>query len=575
MDIEELSLLLSASRGDKPAHILLKGGKFINVFTGEIYEQDIAIYDKYIVGIGDGYKAEREIDVKGKFLCPSFIDAHIHIESTFLCPSQFAKIVSLNGTGCVVCDPHEIANVMGTQGIELFIEMTKDLPLEIYFMAPSCVPATQMETSGGIIDAQQIRELYEKYGDRILGLAEVMNFPGTYYGDRIVLDKILASKERIIDGHSPCLMENLLNAYILAGPMSDHECVSREEALEKLRKGMYIFIREGSTEKNLEQLLPLVNEENVSRFCLVTDDRHADELMDIGHLNFTVKKAIGLGLDPILAIKMATINPATYFGLKRHGAIAPGRYANILVLDDIHDFKINRALLKGKEVDTYKWHGHLDLLPKNKKLNLKEVSAQDFEIIPKGTMARIIGIIPGQIITRELIQEPLVRDGLVLSDVKRDILKIAVIERYMGTGNMAKGLVNGLKLKAGAVASSVAHDSHNVIVAGVDDTDMAVCVNFLREIGGGIIVVKDREIVCYLDLPFGGLMSLREAEEVAAKMRALDKETKTLTPLGSSIFMHLSFLALPVIPKLKITDKGLVDVEKFGFVSLFVNGERD
>ena len=402
-----------------------------------------------------------------------------------------------------------------------------------------------------------------------------MNFPGTYYGDRVVLDKILVSKDKIIDGHSPCLRGNLLNVYIFAGPMSDHECVSREEAWEKLRKGMYIFIREGSTEKNLEQLLPIVNEKNVSRFCLVTDDRHADELLDIGHLNFTVKKAIGLGLDPILAIKMATINPANYFGLKRHGAIAPGRYANILVLDDIHEFKINRAFLKGREVNTYKWNDHLDLLPKNKELNLKELSAQDFEIVPKGKRARIIGIIPGQIITRELIQEPMVRDGLVLSDVKRDILKIAVIERHGGTGNIAKGLVSGLKLSTGAVASSVAHDSHNIIVAGVDDTDMAVCVNFLRKIGGGIVVVRDREIVCYLDLPFGGLMSLMDAEEVVAKIRTLHKEIKTLTPLGSNIFMYLSFLALPVIPKLKITDKGLVDVERFGFVSLFVNGERD
>ncbi len=570
MDKTILAEFLEVCRGEKEADFVLRNGLLVNVLSSEIYKEDIAIYNKYIVGLGKNYKGKREINLKGKYVCPGLIDAHIHIESTFLSPWEFSRVVASHGTSCIISDPHEIANVMGIKGIEFLIKSTENLDVDFFFMVPSCVPATDLETSGAEIGEKEIIYLYERYPHKILGLAEVMNFPGTYLGDKKILSKLLLSQRKIIDGHAPLLTGRPLNAYIFAGPKSDHECVSKEEALEKLRKGMYIFVREGTTEKNLKSLLPIINEKNISRFCLVTDDRHADELFEQGHMDFTVKKAIELGIEPISAVKMATINPANYFGLKRHGAIIPGNYANLLVLNDINRFDLDKVILKGKDISTNTENPAVDKLSFKSALNMREIKQDDLGIPYKNKKIMVIKVIPDQIITDKIILEPKVKDGFVVSDIQRDILKIAVIERHKNTGNIGIGLVNGLRIKNGAVATTVAHDSHNLIVTGVSDGDMAFAANFLRKTGGGLVLVNKGKTISFLPLQIGGLMSLYRAEMVVNELKEMDKVVKNITPMGMKVFMYLSFLALPVIPKLKITDKGLVDVEKFNLISLWV-----
>lgn len=571
MNKEKLKRLLERAKGDKPVDLLLKGASIVNVFTGEIYKEDVAIFDEYIVGFGE-YKSKSVINLNGKILCPSFIDAHIHVESTFLNPIEFSKIASFHGTCAVLWDPHEIANVMGKQGIELMIRLTEGLNVDFFFMLPSCVPATSLETSGGKIDCDDMKYLFNKYPHKFLGLAEVMNFPGVINKDEEVLDKILISQNKLIDGHAPLLKGKDLNAYLVAGPKSDHECTNREEALEKLRKGMFIFIREGTTEHNLKELLPIVKKENIFRFCLVTDDRHADELYRLGHLDFTIKKAIEYGLDPISAIRMATINPANYMGLKRYGAISPGYYANIVVLNDLEKFEIEKVFFKGKEVSLD--GEEKDITDENIKkgyLNFKPIDSAVLKVpFKKGKRIRVIEIVPGQIVTNTLIEDPKVVDNWIVPDIERDIAKVVVIERHKGTGNISIGFVKGLMLKKGAVGSTVAHDSHNLILAGTNDEDIKVAANFLREKGGGIVAVWDKNVIGFLELALGGIMSLKKFQDVIKGLDDLNTNTKELSPLGSKIFMYLSFLALPVIPTLRITDKGLVDVEKHNFVSLYV-----
>ncbi|SDN27878.1 Adenine deaminase [Desulfonauticus submarinus] len=561
--------MLEVARGEAPADLVLKNVQLINVLSGEIYSEDIAIYKDMIVGVGKDYKGKEELDYKGKYACPGFIEGHIHIESSFLSPWEFAKIVGKWGTCCVVCDPHEIANVLGIEGIEIFIKATDKLPVDFYFMASSCVPASHLETSGAILDVKDIKYLFKKYPQKVLGLAEMMNFPGTYLGNKEVLDKLKQAENKIIDGHAPLLGGKNLNAYILAGPKSDHECLKQEEALEKLRKGMTIFIREGSTEKNLKDLIPIVNFKNGENFCLVTDDKHADELFQYGHINYNVKKAIDNGLNPILAIKMATINPARYFGLKKYGAIAPGYYANIVILDNLKEFNIVDVYLKGKKYSSldfikYKYNSSTNIL------NCPKLNLDDFKIIPQGDQLKVIKIIPHQIITEQIIVKPKIENNNVVSNINEDIIKLAVIERHKNTGNIGLGFVKGLKLKKGAIASTIAHDSHNLVVAGCNDKDMLFAANYLRDQGGGIVFVEGQKVISFLSLPFAGLMSLENIENVVNKLLEIDDTLQKVSSLGSKIFMHLSFLALPVIPKLKLTDKGLVDVEKFEVVSLFV-----
>jgi adenine deaminase len=568
MQLKEYGKFLEVARGEREADLILSKAKIVNVFTEEIYLEDVVIYKDTIVGLGKGYKAKEVLNLEGRYLLPGFLESHIHIESTFLNPAEFAKVVARWGTCCVVCDPHEIANVLGRKGIELFLQLTEDLPVDIFFMAPSCVPASNFETSGAVLTSEDIDYLFSHHAHRFLGLAEVMNYPGAYLGDLELLKKIeLAQKRHLaVDGHAPLLSGKLLNAYILAGAKSDHECSLLEEAKEKLRKGMHIFIREGSSEKNLESLMPLIKT-NSERISLVTDDRHADELYYHGHLNYNLKKCIQLGIDPVKAIKLVTINPASYFKLNKYGAIAPGYKANLVVVNDLQELEIEKVFLKGKSLEKHKFDKKIDF--PIKKLDFSPITEKDFHIPQKGDKIRIIEIIPNQIITNSKEVLPTIIDDRVVSDITRDIVKIAVIERHKNTGNIGLGFVQGLQLEKGSLASTVAHDSHNLIVAGVDDKDMVVATNFLREQGGGLAVVVNQKVCAYLALPLAGLMSLDRAEEVVKKLKEIDAEVKKISRLGSLAFMYLSFLALPVIPKLKITDRGLFDGEKFSFTSLF------
>jgi adenine deaminase len=491
-NLENLSQLIKVAKGEIKGDILLKDVNLVNVFSGETYKTNVLLWNKFIAGVGDEYQeANLIIDLKDKYLSPGLIDGHIHIESSLLCPSEFAKLVLPHGTTSIIADPHEIANVLGKKGIEYMIKSSQDL-------IPSCVPATHMETAGGEIGATDIESLLKE--ERILGLAEMMNFPGVIFGVPEVLEKIKITKEnkKIIDGHSPGLSGANLQAYISSGVESDHECTTRQEAEEKLRSGMRIMIREGSAAKNLEELLPIVNYKNYNRCFFVSDDRHPEDLLTQGHIDYIVKKAIKLGLNSIRAIQMATINTALYFGLKRKGAIAPGYIADLVVFENLSDFGIDKVFKSGKlVVDEGKLIVDIPEYKESSVLNtvrIKSVSSNDFKIKDKGKKINVIEIIPNQIITRKIIIEPKVEKDEIISDLQRDILKLAVIERHKGTGNIGLGLVKGFGIKRGALASSVAHDSHNILVVGVDDNSMALAVEEIKKMGGGFVIVSEGKV---------------------------------------------------------------------------------
>lgn len=567
----ELAKMIKVARGEEEADLLLKNAKVVSVFSGDIHETNVAISHSRIVGLGD-YRAKKEMDLKGLYLCPGFIDGHVHIESSMVTVPEFARAVVPQGTTSVVIDPHEIANVLGLDGIRYMLESSKYNPLSVYFMLPSCVPSTHMETAGAELLWYDLAMLLE--GEWVLGLGEVMNYPGVLLCDQTVLDKIRAAKGKRIDGHAPGLSGRDLVAYIAAGVRSDHECTTIEEAREKLRLGMYIMIREGTTTRNLEDLLPLVTPENSRRCMFVTDDRHPAELMDEGHINSMIKKAISLGLKPITAIQMATLNPAEYFGLDDKGAVSPGYRADLVVFDNFEDFNIKMVFRNGQIVAEEGEMLPLEVKPKkvpirgSMNVNWEGV---DFKVPARGTRARVIGIVPGQIFTTQLIEEVSVKDGLAVADVERDILKIAVIERHLASGNVGVGFIRGLELKKGAIASSVAHDSHNIVVAGTNDEDMLAAASEVVSMGGGLVAAVGGRILARLPLPIAGLMSDKPLSEVRAQM---DKLLATTSEMGSSLhdpFMVLSFMALAVIPELKLTDKGLVDVTQFKFVPLFMD----
>ena len=573
-NLENLSELIKVAKGEIKGDILLKNVNLVNVFSGEIYKTNVLLWKEFIAGIGDEYnEAHQVIDLEGKYLLPGFIDGHIHIESSLLCPSEFAKLVLPHGTTTIIADPHEIANVLGEKGIEYMLRASENLPLDIYFMIPSCVPATHMETAGGEIGIRNIENLLKE--ERILGLAEMMNFPGVIFGVPEVLEKIKITKEnkKIVDGHSPGLSGQNLQAYISAGIESDHECTAREEAEEKLRSGMRIMIREGSAAKNLEELLPVVNEKNYHRCFFVSDDKHPEDLLHQGHINYIVRKAVKLGLSPVRAIQMATLNTAQYFNLKGKGAIAPGYIADLLIVEDLSGFNINKVFKSGKlvvnegklmiDIPHYEDPSVLNTV------HIKSISPYNFIIKDKGKKVKVIEIIPNQIVTRKLIIEPKVEKGEIISDTENDILKLAVVERHKNTGNIGLGLVKGFGIKKGAIASSVAHDSHNIVIVGVDNYSMALAINEISKMGGGFVVVADGEIRASLPLPIAGLMSNESGEKVIEKLKKLLKSAEDLGSQIENPFITLSFLALPVIPKLKLTDKGLVDVDKFEIVSLY------
>jgi adenine deaminase len=565
----DLDTLIAVARGEQPADLLLKNAQLVNVLSGEIHPADIALYGGQVVGFGD-YRAQQVVELDGKYVCPGFMDAHVHLESSMVQPAEFARAVVPHGTTAVFCDPHEIANVLGLAGVHYVLDASEGLPLSVYVMAPSCVPATHMESAGAELSATDIQELMAH--ERVLGLAEMMNFPGVLFRVPTVLEKLEIAGERPIDGHAPGLSGLDLNAYVAAGVGSDHECTELEEAREKLRRGMHIMIREGTTARNLHELLPLVTPANARLCHFCTDDRHPETLLSEGHVDDLVRKAIAWGLDPVMAIQLATINTAEYFRLRSVGAVAPGFRADLLVLDDLETVQVRQVYAAGKLVAEggrfLPPAGDLPRVPIQRSVHV-DVSALDFALPAGEGPARVIGAVPGQVVTQDLRLEPTIQDEYVVSDPDRDLIKMAVVERHHSSGNVGLGLVSGVGLKQGAIASSVAHDSHNIIVIGTGDDDMRAAVTAVAEMGGGQVVIAGGEVRAACPLPIAGLMSDRSLEEVRDRVEALTEAAHALGCTLPDPLMTMSFLALPVIPALKLTDKGLVDVSKFDFVPLF------
>lgn len=580
--IDILKRNIELAKGTKKAKLLLKNGKLVNVYSGEVYQTNILIDSDTIIGVGfDYHNADRVIDLNGQYILPGLIDGHIHIESSLLNLHEFARLLLLAGTTTIIADPHEIANVLGAKGIDYMLKASKNLPLDVFLTIPSCVPSTNMETSGGSITPKEIKKyLNEK---RILGLAEVMNFPGVIAGVPEVLEKIFITSQsnKIIDGHCPRLWGKYLQAYIGAGVGSDHECIDIKEAQEKIRSGMRIMVREGTAAKNLSDLISMINIRNSRRCFFVSDDKHPDELLTKGHINTTLRKAVSMGLDPVTAIQMATINTAEYFRLYDRGAIAPGKKADITIVDNLNDFNVKTVIKNGQIIIEEKQLK--TVLPYYKEKNIlntmrvKPFSISALKVKARENLINVIRIIPNQIITEKYVTNPTITKkskkdkGEIVSDIERDILKLVVVERHKRTGNIGIGFVTGFGMKKGAIASSVAHDSHNIIAIGTNDKDIFVAIKEIIRLSGGFVAIDKGKTKASLALPIAGLMSDESAEIVSGKLKTL---LNTVRPWGIKIdnpFIMLSFLALPVIPELKLTDKGLVDISKFKIISLFEN----
>ena len=567
-----LNEIIKAAHGEKPVDLLLTNARIINVFAGEVVPDAIAISDGRIVGFGP-YEAKNVVDLNGRYVAPGFIDGHVHIESSMACISEFARAVVVHGTTTVAADPHEIANVLGVSGIEYMLQSAEQQPMNIYFTLPSCVPATDMETAGARLTAEDLRPFLNR--ERIIALAEMMNFPGVIYRDADVLAKISAARQqkKPIDGHAPGLKGPALYAYISAGIQSDHECTTAQEAKEKLMAGMYIMVRQGTCAKNLQALLPAVNEKTARRMMWCTDDRHPHDLIAEGHIDSIVYEAIQSGLDPILAIQMATLNPAEYFKLEHLGALAPGKQADLVVFSDLKKPLIEKVYCRGiLTAENGKISSNIKIppaatVPPSIHVDLRKI---DFAISADKKQVRVIEIVPEQVITHQLIEAVTVKNNQAVSDPTKDLLKMAVVERHHGTGNIGKGIVKGFGLKNGALASSVAHDSHNIIVVGTADEDMRAALEAVVEMGGGLAAVSDGKLLAGLALPIAGLMSLEPVRTVRDQLESLIEITHDMGTTLKDPFMTLSFLALPVIPELKLTDIGLVDVNKFEVVPLFV-----
>jgi len=524
MDIPRVQTLLAVARGDRPADMLFKNGRVVNTLSHEFEDASVAVADGVIAGLGD-YEAREVIDLKGLFLAPALIDGHIHIESSLLSPAEFARAVVPRGTGAVVCDPHEIANVCGEAGIQYMLDATEGLPLDVFVMLPSCVPATHMETAGAELDAASLKPFLTH--PRVLGIAEVMNFPGVVFGAEPVLDKIALGDGRPVDGHAPGVRGRWLNAYAASGIASDHESTTLEEAQEKLRRGMFVFIREGSTARNLEALLPLVTPQNSHRFAFVSDDRHADDLASEGHVNAILARAVAKGLDPLLALAMATSHTAAIFGRKDIGALAPGRRANLIAFEDLKSFRAVKVWHDGRLVaENGSLIGDVPLYHSpavHATVNVPSLAAADFAVPASGKQANIIDIIPDQIVTNRWTASLPVSNGEWQADGTQDIAKLVVIERHGRNGNIGKGFVRGLGLKRGALASTVAHDSHNLICAGMNDSDMLFAARTLAEKGGGWVVAADGKVLAHLALPIAGLMSDQSASVVTETIEKLHR----------------------------------------------------
>jgi adenine deaminase len=590
-----LNELISVARGEVPADLLLKNARIVNTFTGEIEQGNVAILGDRIAGVGDYHKAREIVDLEGEFLAPGLINGHTHIESSMLHPARYAQAVVPRGTLAVVTDLHEIANVCGREGIKFVMDWAPKLPLDMFFMAPSCVPASNLETSGAKISSREIKRILAH--PNVIGLGEMMNFPGVLKGDEEVLKKLGAANGRVVDGHAPGLGGKELNAYISAGIHSDHEATTFAEGREKLLRGMYLMIREGSSEKNLDALLPLVTDATYKRCFFVVDDRDCSDLLREGDIDAVVRKAIGLGLDPARAIQMATINPAEYFRLHDRGAVGPGYMANLLTITDLGKLEVDTVFYKGRPVakrgkplffpppvmpelkDTVRIKSPtaksltipLPFLLRHSepRRNRGEESHRLEEALPGNVSEEtypVIQIIPDQIITRKTTEKMKVVDGAVMPDVERDILKLVVVERHRASGNIGLGLVKGFGLKKGALASSVAHDSHNIIAVGTNDFDVLKAIEEVNRLQGGLVVCANLEILASLPLPIAGLLSPEPLDTVASQYENADKAAAGLGDLPPSPFAILSFLALPVIPELRLTDLGMVDVPEFNLI---------
>ena len=569
MGMERLQRRLQAARGEAPADLVLTGGRLANVYTGEWQETDVALFDGIVVGLGD-YPGPR-LDVTGRYLLPGFIDGHLHVESSMLTPRELARALLPLGTTTVVADPHEIANVWGSPGLDYLLDASDGLPVDFFFMLPSCVPASPLETSGARLEAEDL-ERYRRH-PRILGLAEVMNFPGLVAGDQGLLAKLALFPRGPVDGHAPLLSGRALNAYRMAGIGSDHECTRLAEAREKLELGFFLMLREGSLAKNLADLLPAVTPASLRRTMLVTDDSHPEDLACTGHLNHLLRQAVSLGLDPLAAVTMVTLNPAEYFRLRDRGAVAPGLAADLVVVEDLAEFRIDKVFKHGKLlVDQGRLLAEPDApsgaVPASP-MHVKDLGLEAFSPPVAGEVVKVIGLIPGQLLTEKRLLPTPSQNGCLAAVPAQDLLKLAVVERHHGTGNLGLGLVQGFGLPRGALASSVAHDSHNIVVVGADEMDMLLAVRHLANLGGGMTVVAGGKVLADLALPIAGLMSPWPLERVAAAYGALKEAYRALGGILPDPFMALSFLALPVIPALKLTDLGLVDVNRFQVVPLF------
>ena len=556
---------LAVARGDEPADLVISGGRGFSVFTREWVDVGVALVDGYVVGLGD-YDGRQRIDAEGAYLVPGFIDAHVHIESSKLMLDQFSRAVLPHGTTAVVADPHEIANVLGTDGVHWFLDVCDDIPLDVFVMAPSCVPASPLESPRRPFSLGDLEGLLRRR--RTIGVAEMMNFPGVIAGQAGELAKLQTGLTEHIDGHAPGVRGRPLNAYVAAGIYSDHECATYEEALEKRRLGMWVMLREGSAARNLVDLLPLVREYGPDRCMFCTDDREPVFLVEEGHIDQMVRTAVQHGVRPEDALVMATLHPAQYHGLRHLGAIAPGYQADILFLDDLRSFKPRLVLKRGakpvhRPVETPEWV--------RQTVNIAPIGDASFEVKGPAHRIRVIRVVLGQLVTGCELKEPTVRDGRLVADPARDLVKIAVVERHNATGRIGVGFATNVGLRRGAFASTVAHDAHNVVVLGVDDADMIRCVRRLAEIGGGIVVVEGGEVKGELHLPVAGLMSDAPLAEVHRRLADMEQTLRANGVAWDAPFMCLSFLALSVIPELKITDRGLVDVGRSQLVPLAVD----
>jgi len=561
---------LAIARGEKPAELLFKNAQLVNVLSGEIHPADVAVEDGRVIGFGD-YRAKTVVDLKGAYLAPSLIDGHFHMESSLLTASELARAVVPHGTGAMVIDPHEYANVLGLDGIRYVLESTKNLAVDFFIMLPSCVPATHLETAGSRLTADDLKLMIAD--ERIAGVAELMNYHDVFLGMESELAKIEAGKGKAIDGHAPGLRGKNLNAYALAGIRSDHESTELEEAREKLRLGMHILLREGSTERNLGHLVPLINAHNSANCSFATDDRLPGDLAHEGHIDHCVRKVIVAGIAPMTAFQIATINTARHYRLRNFGAIAPRYWADFVVFDDLKNFTARQVYKKGvlmAENGKYlATSPEATPLPRST-MNVRYDAVKDFMVKANGAAKiKVIKIIPDQIVTKQLIEAPKVENGEIVSDTARDILKLVVVERHRATGNVGVGFVRGFKLKNGALASSVAHDAHNVVVVGTNDTDILSAILQLEKLQGGLVAVADGEVKAELGLPIAGLVSDKPLDEVIQHMAGLNAAAHALGTDLAAPFMMLSFLSLSPIPELRLTDQGLIDSVYLRHTNLF------